>query len=145
MYITYISAFTLYQPCLILCDLGNGLTWSAPKFCRCYAARSDLPRKSRKGIIFNTPTNLSFVMQHAMLLSKLRSKTMFSLQPFTSHWCTIKRSHSLSFDSAFTTITMTNFRTSPQIHWLGGIHDTNQYTYQSIFLWKHYDTKDTPH
>ena len=113
------------------------LTWPAPKFCCCYAARSDLPTKSRKGIIFSIPTNLSFAMQHSMLLSKLRSITRFSLQPFTSHWCTIKRSHSFSLDlgldSTFTTI-MTNFRTSPQIHWLGGIHDTNQYTYQSNFI-----------
>ena len=33
---------------------------------------------------------LSFAMQHSMLLSKLPSITMFSSQPFTSHWCTRK-------------------------------------------------------
>ena len=33
---------------------------------------------------------LSFAMQHSVLLSKLPSITMFSSQPFTSHWCTKK-------------------------------------------------------
>ena len=74
------------------------ITKSAAEFGSSYAARSDLPRR---GIILNMA--LSFAIQHSLLLSKLPSITRFSLQPFTSHWCTKKiTSHFFSFGGAFT-------------------------------------------
>ena len=96
---TDISAFTLYQACLSLCDLGDVLhKISEPKFWRSYAAHSDLPRE---GVIFNIPTFLCHAALHVIVKIATNNKVFFC--SLSHHTGALKSSHFFSFGSGFTT------------------------------------------